>query len=334
VGSAPLGGQGRRRGTSARKVFKNVSDPPTLRAPTYDSGPPGPRPTPQEQAMNGMDDQDPTTLSPRADDVTAASAWSSSPLGDPADRAEYHPYRNNLPPDFRPDFRAFPADPITAAGRLKSISKATLAAGLVGTIGVGAALGMAVFVYTNSSQVRPLTVVPGSTGVPAAFPTAGVQSVPRWSARQRRRPPRCRLRGRARTRHRRPRRQRTRRPWPRRRSSPHRRPPPADHHPNRHGADHCGRTAARAVRDQQLPACRHHHPGDECPQRDAADHVDRASRGWRRRLTIGHGARLTKPAERGPYGRPTAAVYPCPPHSTTRQGSRRVGIGSPARSVN
>jgi hypothetical protein len=176
--------------------------------------------------MNGMDDQDPTTLSPRADDVTAASAWSSSPLGDPADRAEYHPYRNNLPPDFRPDFRAFPADPITAAGRLKSISKATLAAGLVGTIGVGAALGMAVFVYTNSSQVRPLTVVPGSTGVPAAFPTAGVQSVPRWSARQRRRPPRCRLRGRARTRHRRPRRQRTRRPWPRRRSSPHRRPPP------------------------------------------------------------------------------------------------------------
>ena len=108
--------------------------------------------------MNVMNDQDPTTFSPRADDVTAASAWSSSPLGDPADGAEYHPYRYNFPPD-----------PITSAARPKSISKATLAAGLVGTIGVGAALGMAIFVYTDSSQVRPLTVVPGSTGVPAAL---------------------------------------------------------------------------------------------------------------------------------------------------------------------
>jgi hypothetical protein len=71
--------------------------------------------------MNVMNDQDPTTVSPRADDVTAASAWSSSPLGDPADGAEYHPYRYNFPPD-----------PITSAARPKSISKATLAAGLVG----------------------------------------------------------------------------------------------------------------------------------------------------------------------------------------------------------
>jgi hypothetical protein len=142
--------------------------------------------------MNGMDDQDPTTASPRADDVTAASAWSSSPLGDPADQAEYHPYRYNFPRDFPPDFPPdfpldFPPDPITVAGKLKSISKATLAAGLVGTIGVGAALGMAVFVYTNSSQGRPLTVVPGSTGVPAAFATAGAPtsaaSPPRGSRR-------------------------------------------------------------------------------------------------------------------------------------------------------
>jgi hypothetical protein len=120
--------------------------------------------------MNGMDDQDPTLYSPRADDVTAASAWSSSPLGDPADRAEYHPYRYNFPPDF-------PPDPGAAAGGLKSISKATLVAGLVGTIGIGAALGMAVFVYTNSTQARPLTVVPGSTGVPAAIPAAGAPNI-------------------------------------------------------------------------------------------------------------------------------------------------------------
>src|ERR1700736_376398 len=116
--------------------------------------------------MNVMNDQDPTTFSPRADDVTTASAWSSSPLGDPADEAEYHPYRYNFPPD-----------PITPAAGPKSISKATLAAGLVGTIGVGAALGMAIFVYTDSSQVRPMTVVPGSTGVPAAFPGAGAPDI-------------------------------------------------------------------------------------------------------------------------------------------------------------
>jgi hypothetical protein len=70
--------------------------------------------------MNVMNDQDPTTFSPRADDVTTASAWSSSPLGDPADEAEYHPYRYKFPPE-----------PITSAAWSKSISKATLAAGLV-----------------------------------------------------------------------------------------------------------------------------------------------------------------------------------------------------------
>ena len=116
--------------------------------------------------MNVMNDQDPTTFSPRADDVTKASAWSSSPLGDPADEAEYHPYRYNFPPD-----------PITRPAGPKSISKATLAAGLVGTIGVGAALAMAIFVYTDSSQVRPMTVVPGSTGVPAAFPPGGAPDI-------------------------------------------------------------------------------------------------------------------------------------------------------------
>jgi hypothetical protein len=116
--------------------------------------------------MNVMNDQDPSTFSPRADDVTTASAWSSSPLGDPADEAEYHPYRYNFPPD-----------PITRPAGPKSISKATLAAGLVGTIGVGAALAMAIFVYTDSSQVRPMTVVPGSTGVPAAFPPGGAPDI-------------------------------------------------------------------------------------------------------------------------------------------------------------
>jgi hypothetical protein len=113
--------------------------------------------------MNVMNDQDPSTFSPRADDVTTASAWSSSPLGDPADEAEYHPHRYNFPPD-----------PITPAAGPKSI---TLAAGLVGTIGVGAALAMAIFVYTDSSQVRPMTVVPGSTGVPAAFPPGGAPDI-------------------------------------------------------------------------------------------------------------------------------------------------------------
>jgi len=62
--------------------------------------------------MNVMNDQDPSTFSPRADDVTTASAWSSSPLGDPADEAEYHPYRYNFPPD-----------PITPAAGPKSFKE-------------------------------------------------------------------------------------------------------------------------------------------------------------------------------------------------------------------
>ena len=36
---------------------------------------------------------------------------------------------------------------------------------------------MAIFVYTDSSQVRPMTVVPGSTGVPAAFPPGGAPDI-------------------------------------------------------------------------------------------------------------------------------------------------------------
>jgi hypothetical protein len=116
--------------------------------------------------MSTMQDADPTAYAPRADELTIASAWSSSPLGDPGDEAGYpddagySPYRYDFPPD-----------PITPPAKLKSISKGALVGGLVGTIGVGAALGMALF--GNWTQPRPVSVVPGSTGVPAAVPAAG-----------------------------------------------------------------------------------------------------------------------------------------------------------------
>src|SRR5271165_4739320 len=133
----------------------------------------------KEHAMTNIHDVDRTaTIAP---DYTVASGWSSSPLGNPA--AEY-----GQSPEYGQSFefgQSFePPDPVTPAAKPKSIGKAAaLAAVLVGTIGVGAAVGMAIFDFTGSSQPRPAVVVPAPQPAavvpgPAAPPAPAVVSPP------------------------------------------------------------------------------------------------------------------------------------------------------------
>jgi hypothetical protein len=107
------------------------------------------------------DDFDPTGIAPRGDDVTSAWAWASSPLGNPADEAGGLAYGYDSP-----------TDAITPAAKRRPIDKLVVAAGLIGVIGAGAALGIALL--STSPQPRPVSVAPGSTGAPAGVPAAGV----------------------------------------------------------------------------------------------------------------------------------------------------------------
>ena len=132
--------------------------------------------------MNTMHDLEattyaPTGYAPRGDDATVASAWSSSPLGNPAHDAGYadqaaYPVDSYYVPD-SPDFAA---DPTTVTRRPKFVSKGVLAAGLIATIGVGAALTFAL--SANLSQPRPVAVAAPSTSAPVAAPAAAVQPPP------------------------------------------------------------------------------------------------------------------------------------------------------------
>jgi hypothetical protein len=106
--------------------------------------------------MSTIYDADQTTYS-RGDDITTVSAWSSSPLGHPDDHAGHSAYRR----DFAPD-------PVSPASNRTSISKSALVGGLIGAVGVSAAVGMALF--GNWGEPRPVSVAPGSTGAPAAVP--------------------------------------------------------------------------------------------------------------------------------------------------------------------
>jgi hypothetical protein len=116
----------------------------------------------------------PTSYAPRGDDFTVASAWSSSPLGDPADEAGYADETG-----YRVDRYDFSPDAVTPAPKAKFVSKGVLAAGLIATIGVSAALGMALF--GNWNQPRPVSAAPGPTAAPVAVPaavSAAVQTPP------------------------------------------------------------------------------------------------------------------------------------------------------------
>src|ERR1700722_18520893 len=121
--------------------------------------------------MNTTHEPDPTTSTIRTDyttpsdysmssDQTTASAWSSSPLGPLGDPAADDPYPFDQPDEFDP-----PAQP-RAARKI-----AVLAAALLATVGVGAALGIAIFDYTSSAPAPP-AVVPAATPQPAALPPA------------------------------------------------------------------------------------------------------------------------------------------------------------------
>ena len=95
-----------------------------------------------------------TAFAPRGDDATSACAWASSPLGDPLDE-------ENLPygyVDFSPE-------PLTPAARRRPIDKLIVAAGLIGSVGAGAALGIVLF--SGSPQPKPTTAVRSSAGAPA-----------------------------------------------------------------------------------------------------------------------------------------------------------------------
>jgi hypothetical protein len=134
--------------------------------------------TVREQLMSINYDPDPTTSRIRfeyttapddsmSSDQTVVSAWSSSPLGNPAAGDGYlydHPGASD---------RDIPTS------KPRSISRrATLAAALLCAVGVGAGLGIAILDYTGSAPSRPAVVVPATRPHPAAPPTLAVPSDP------------------------------------------------------------------------------------------------------------------------------------------------------------
>jgi hypothetical protein len=107
--------------------------------------------------VNNPDKFDPTAATLASSDFTVASAWSSSPLGDPdadtVDPAVHHYY---------------PGDPITPATPRKWLSSGPVAMGLVGALSAGAVLGLFNFGYNKPSQPPPVAVTPGVIAQPAA----------------------------------------------------------------------------------------------------------------------------------------------------------------------
>lgn len=104
-------------------------------------------------------DFDPTALAPRGEEPTSVYAWASSPLGDPTDSASHLPSEHEFP---------LAPEKIAPEAKPKSINKTMAAAGLIGLISAGTALGIALF--GGSSQPQHLAVASGSTAVPAAAP--------------------------------------------------------------------------------------------------------------------------------------------------------------------
>ena len=116
-----------------------------------------------------IQDPDKTGFAPRAQDATVASAWSSSPLGEPAaDAAETECFGDY--PGYLFD------DPGTPATSSKSVVKTAVAAGVIGTVGVGAALGIVLF--GTSARPHAVTVAAGGTGVSSAVPAIPVPAQP------------------------------------------------------------------------------------------------------------------------------------------------------------
>jgi hypothetical protein len=102
-------------------------------------------------------------------DYTIASAWASSPLGDPAAKDDY------LSDEFPPDLSA-------PAAKQWSVRKSfVVAAVLLGAVGGVAALGLAIIDATHSSQPKPVSVVPGR-GATITPPEPGSREATRASS--------------------------------------------------------------------------------------------------------------------------------------------------------
>src|SRR6516164_9966173 len=166
-----------------KKLFKKMSDPRSVRPPTYDGDPPGPRRTPKEHLMTTMRDLDPTaaavradefdrtTFAPRGDDATSAWAWASSPLGEPSDHAgDLSDQAGDLPYGYD-----LPTELITPAATRKPIDKLIVGAGLIGLIGAGTALGIALL--SGSPQSQRSTAVRASSDAPATVAAAAPSPV-------------------------------------------------------------------------------------------------------------------------------------------------------------
>ncbi|MCV7093111.1 hypothetical protein, partial [Mycobacterium interjectum] len=106
--------------------------------------------------MNSPNDMDRTALAPLGEEPTSAYAWASSPLGDPTDEAGGLPHGPDFPPDSS-----------TPAATAKSVDKVMVAAGLIGVIGAGTALGIALF--SSSPQPPAVAVAPGSAATASTF---------------------------------------------------------------------------------------------------------------------------------------------------------------------
>ena len=99
------------------------------------------------------------------DDLTVASAWSASPLGDPSvedgslfDLADFE--ADFEAPDFEDDSEDFEPDRPVPAAKQRSFGKNTLfAAVVVGAIGGGVALGVMIAGRTGPEQPKPAVVV-------------------------------------------------------------------------------------------------------------------------------------------------------------------------------
>ncbi len=130
----------------------------------------------KEPHVNTIHDLDattyaPTSHAPRGEECTVASAWSSSPLGDPAGDAAYSDAAG-----FVDDGYDFAPDPTTSARKPRFNSKGVLAGSLIAAVGLSAALGMTLF--GNSNQPRPVSVASGVTAAPVAAPAAAPAPAP------------------------------------------------------------------------------------------------------------------------------------------------------------
>ena len=138
---------------SLKQVPKKVSGKLGAAPPTCESGPPGAVTTVKEHIMSTTHDFKSSTFAIPSDDMTAAAAWASSPLGDPAieDGSLLHPN------DFEYD------EPASATAKPRWTGRnAVVAAALVGAIGAVGALGFILVNGNGSNEPKPTGVVPGS----------------------------------------------------------------------------------------------------------------------------------------------------------------------------